>query len=283
MHREIRRLIDSQGPWAQPVGDYAQKVIASAFARTGPAKDILNGTWLGHPLHPVLTDVPVGAFTTAVLLDVAGERRAADLAVATGVAGMVASAVSGAADAVDTFGDEQLHATVHATVMVSSLAAYLASLWLRLTRPAARPLAILLGLVGYAGVAAGAYVGGEVVFRDGNMVDRHAWRSAGTAWKPLDVSDVPEGRLTKAAAGKETLVLLRTGDTIHAIHATCAHAGGPLDRGTLEDGCVTCPWHGSQFRLADGHVVGGPAVYDQPAYEVRRTEAGGLEARLISG
>ncbi len=282
MNREIRRLIDGQAPWARPVGDYAQRVLGNVFARTGPAKDILNGVWLGHPLHPALTDVPIGAFTAAVVLDLAGERRGADLAVATGVAGMVASAVSGTADAVDTFGDEQVHATVHATVMVSSLAAYLASLWLRLTRPAARPLAILLGLVGYAGVASGAYVGGEVAFRDGNMVDRHAWRSTGSAWKALDVTDIPEGRLVKAMAGKEPIAIYRSGDAIDAIHATCAHAGGPLDRGSVEDGCVTCPWHGSVFRLSDGHVVHGPAVYDQPAYEVRQAESGGYEARLVS-
>ena len=59
----------------------------------------------------------------------------------------------------------------------------------------------------------------------------------------------------------------------------CAHAGGPLDKGTLVDGCVECPWHGSRFRLADGHVARGPAVYDQPVFEVRAKEEGGLEAR----
>ena len=102
--------------------------------------------------------------------------------------------------------------------------------------------------------------------------------------KALDVSEVPEGTLVRAMLGSEPLVLLREGDRIHALHATCSHAGGPLDRGTLVDGCVQCPWHGSRFRLADGHVQRGPAVYDQPRYEVRAAEGGGFEARrLVEG
>ncbi|HEX8941418.1 MAG TPA: Rieske (2Fe-2S) protein [Candidatus Limnocylindrales bacterium] len=280
MHRQILRLIDEQGSWAKPTGEYVQGWLNRLFERSRETKDLLNGVWLGHPVHPMVTDVPVGAMTTAALLDLTGQGRAADLAVATGVAGMALSAATGAADAVDTYGDEQVHATVHATLMVSSLTAYLTSLWLRLARPRARPLAVLLGLVGYGAMAAGAYIGGDVVYRDGNMVDRHAWRTGGTKWRALDVADVPEGQLTKAMLGKEPLVLLRAGDAVQALHATCAHAGGPLDEGSLVDGCVQCPWHGSRFRLADGHVVRGPAVYDQPAYEVRRTESGGWEARL---
>jgi len=82
--------------------------------------------------------------------------------------------------------------------------------------------------------------------------------------------------------GSEPLVLVREGNVIRALHATCAHAGGPLDKGTLVDGCVQCPWHGSRFQLAGGHVAQGPAVYDQPAYEVRRTADGGLEARRFA-
>lgn len=280
MHRQILRLIDEQGSWAKPTGEYVQGWLNRLFERSRETKDLLNGVWLGHPVHPMVTDVPVGAMTTAALLDLTGQGRAADLAVATGVAGMALSAATGAADAVDTYGDEQVHATVHATLMVSSLTAYLTSLWLRLARPRARPLAVLLGLVGYGAMAAGAYIGGDVVYRDGNMVDRHAWRTGGTKWRALDVADVPEAQLTKAMLGKEPLVLLRAGDAVQALHATCAHAGGPLDEGSLVDGCVQCPWHGSRFRLADGHVVRGPAVYDQPAYEVRRTESGGWEARL---
>ena len=278
MNRAIDRLVEAQGPWARPAGQKVQAWLADLFERTRPLKDVLNGVWLGHPVHPVVTDVPVGALTAAALLDLAGEETAADIAVATGVAAMAASAATGAADAVDTYGRTQVTATVHATLMIGTLSLYLGSLWLRLTRPRSRPLAVGLSLLGYAGLSAGAYLGGDLVYRLGNMVDRHAWRSTGRQWKALDVTEIPEGQLVGASLGTERLVLLREGDRIRALHAVCAHEGGPLDQGTIVDGCVVCPWHGSRFRLYDGTVARGPAVYDQPVYEVRATETG-FEAR----
>ena len=128
-------------------------------------------------------------------------------------------------------------------------------------------------------------MGGDVVYIFGNMVSRHAFRGAGTKWIKLDTGDVtdlatlPEATPTKAKAGINDLVLVRVADTIHAMHAVCAHAGGPLAQGTFVDGCVECPWHGSRFRVTDGHVRRGPAVYDQPAYEIRAAEGGGYEVR----
>lgn len=284
MHREIASLIDAQESWAKPLGERAQKLLADAFDRTRPAKDLLNGTWLGHPVHPVVTDVPVGAMTVAAVLDLAGQERAADLAVATGVAAMAASAATGAADAVDSYGRPQVYATVHASLMVGSFAAYTGSLLLRLGPRAVRPLAVVASMAGYAALAAGAYVGGELVFRHGHQVDRHAFDSAGTKWKALDVTEVPAGKLIRAKTTTDTLVLYRDADgaPIQALHAVCAHEGGPLDKGALVDGCVECPWHGSRFRLEDGHVARGPAVYDQPVFEVRETADGGLEARRVA-
>jgi phenylpropionate dioxygenase-like ring-hydroxylating dioxygenase large terminal subunit len=112
------------------------------------------------------------------------------------------------------------------------------------------------------------------------MVSRHAFRGGGSKWLALEVpADLAEGVPTKARLGATTLALVRTGDSIAALHDTCAHAGGPLSEGRLVDGCLECPYHGSRFRLADGRLVRGPSLYDQPAYDVRRTEAGGWEAR----
>ncbi len=279
MHRQISALIDAQASWAKPLGEDVQHRLAPVFARNRPVKDALNGTWLGHPVHPVVTDVPVGAMTLAAILDLTGHDGAADIAIATGLAAMAASAATGVADAVDTYGRPQVMATVHATLMAGSAAAYLASFLLRVGPRRGRPLARLLAFAGYGALSAGAYVGGELVFRAGNQVDRHAFRTPGRKWKALDVTEVSEGTLVKAMAGTEPLVLYRDGDAIRALHGVCAHEGGPLDKGTIVDGCVQCPWHQSQFRLSDGHVVHGPAVYDQPVFEVRRTADGGLEAR----
>jgi nitrite reductase/ring-hydroxylating ferredoxin subunit len=94
-----------------------------------------------------------------------------------------------------------------------------------------------------------------------------------------DLAALPEATPTKAKAGINDVVLVRLGDTVHAMHAVCAHAGGPLEKGAVVDGCLECPWHGSRFRLADGHLVRGPSVYDQPAYEIRGVDGGGYEVR----
>jgi nitrite reductase/ring-hydroxylating ferredoxin subunit len=138
--------------------------------------------------------------------------------------------------------------------------------------------------VAYLFITVGAYIGGDVVYGLGNMVDRHAWRSRGTKWGALEApAAIAEGVPVKAKFGAQTLVLVRTGETINALHETCAHAGGPLSEGTIVNGCLECPWHGSRFELATGHLKRGPSVYDQPRYEVRRTDAGGWEARRAPG
>jgi nitrite reductase/ring-hydroxylating ferredoxin subunit len=284
VYRTIAKLVDRQASWADPLAESIQGRLNKLFAQQRRVKDVLNGTWLGHPVHPMVTDVPVGAMTVATLLDATGQERAADLAIATGLGGMAVSAVTGAADAADAYGRPRVIATVHATLMVTSVTAYAGSLLMRLGPGRLRPLARLLSLGGYGALAAGAYVGGDLTYRVGNQVDRHAFETAGPKWKPLDVAEVPVRTLVRAKAGNDPLVLYRADETsrIEALHATCAHAGGPLDKGSIVDGCVQCPWHGSQFRLSDGHVVHGPSVYDQPSFEVRESEGGGLEARRVA-
>jgi len=224
-----------------------------------------------------------GAMALAALFDVTGRDGAADVAIATGLAGMAAAAVTGAADAADAERRTRTYASVHVALMAGSLAAYTLSLMLRLGPGFGRPLARLLAYAGYGAMTAGAYVGGDLVFRIGNQVDRHAFEAAGGKWKPLDVTQVPPGALVKAKAGADTILLYREleADPISALHAVCAHAGGPLDKGTVLNGCVECPWHGSQFELETGHVRRGPAVFDQPRFEVRETPDGGLEARRV--
>ena len=281
MHRQINAWVEGQSGWARPLGEKVQHALGDLFATRRPIKNLLNGTWFGHPVHPAVTDVPVGAMTMAALFDVTGHDAPADIAVATGLAGMAAAAATGAADAVDAYGRPQVLATVHATCMVAAFGAYTGSMLLRLGPRRGRPLARALSFAGYAAMTAGSYVGGDLTYRTGNQVDRHAFDTGGSKWKALDVNEVPADRLTRAKLGNETLVLYRAtdGEPIQALHATCAHAGGPLDKGTVIDGCVQCPWHQSRFRLLDGQVVQGPAVYDQPAYDVRVTPEGGLEAR----
>jgi nitrite reductase/ring-hydroxylating ferredoxin subunit len=158
----------------------------------------------------------------------------------------------------------------------------IASLALRIPAPAVVAVApALLTLIALGLVTFGAFVGGDVVYALGNMVDRHAFRSRSAKWTALDVTEVPVGELVKAKAGAQALVLIRQGETIYALHDVCAHASCSLSTGKLVDSQVECPCHGSRYRIVDGTVTRGPSVYDQPAYEVRRSDSG-WEARMLS-
>jgi nitrite reductase/ring-hydroxylating ferredoxin subunit/uncharacterized membrane protein len=282
----LNRLMDAQS-WARPLGDFNKRWLGAIYRRLGPLKDLAHGRWLGHPLHSATTDVPIGALTVTIVLDLANQRSAADISLVIGILAMVASAVVGAADYVDTDSTALQRATIHSTLMVVALVVYLVSLVLRSGDPLDRTAPVVLSIAGYLVMTAGAYVGGEIVYVLGNMVSRHAFRGAGGKWLPLELdgglalTDLVQEQPVRGRAGINTLVLVRDGDAVHALHETCAHAGGPLAKGTVVDGCIQCPWHGSRFRLSDGAAQRGPTVYDQPRYEVRVGETG-LEARRIT-
>jgi nitrite reductase/ring-hydroxylating ferredoxin subunit/uncharacterized membrane protein len=253
-----------------------------------PIRDLLNGRWLGHPLHAASTDIPIGMLLGAVILDLVGQPTAADIVLLGTIVFMVLSAVSGLADYSETDGTALTRATLHATLMVAALFVLIVSAVLRAGGPADRTVPIALSIIGFLIVTAGAFVGGDVAYLFGNMVSRHAFRGAGTKWVRLDTGSVgdlaqlPEATPTKMRAGANDLVVVRMGDAIRTLHAVCAHAGGPLSEGTVVDGCIECPWHFSRYRLTDGRAQRGPTVYDQPSYEVRAAEGGGYEVRRIS-
>jgi nitrite reductase/ring-hydroxylating ferredoxin subunit/uncharacterized membrane protein len=284
----LSRLVALNDRWAQPFGDFNHRWLNALFRPLGPVKDLLHGRWLGHPLHGATTDLPIGLLLGTVVLDLVGQRAAADIALVATILAILLAAMSGLADYADTDGTARTRATTHGTLMTVGLVVLLVSLVARAGDPADRTIPVALSIVGLLVITAGAFVGGDVVYVLGNMVSRHAFRGAGTKWIKLDtgvVADLaalPEATPTKMRAGINDLVVVRIGDTVQALHAVCAHAGGPLEKGTVVDGCVQCPWHASRFRLADGHVVRGPSVYDQPSYEIRAAEGGGYEVRRAS-
>ena len=284
--RYLARAVDAQGRWAKPFGDFNHRWLGGLFHPIRPVQNFLNGTWLGHPVHAVVTDVPIGAMTVSIVADVIGQPLVADVALTLGVLSMLAAAVTGLADYAEVDGNARTRATVHGTLMVVSLVLYAVSLVMRSGSPADRLVPIALALVGYLVLALSSAIGGDLVYLVGTHVNRHAWRGGGVKWIKLDLGglpDIPEGGPTKLKLGINELAVIRNGDRILAVHAQCAHAGGPLGEGSLVGDAIECPWHGSRFRLADGHVVRGPAVYDQPAYDVRRAEGGGWEARRQAG
>jgi nitrite reductase/ring-hydroxylating ferredoxin subunit/uncharacterized membrane protein len=290
--RLLTRLMDAQGGWTKPLGDLAFRFLHWLFGAMPPVRDLLIGRWLGHPLHAVLTDAPIGILFLVIVFDVLDMPEAAAWALGVGILTMLGAALAGFADYADTDGKARERATLHSSLMVLALVGYVISFVLRLPPPGnqllpllANPAPVLLSIASFLILAAGAYVGGDVVYVLGNMVSRHAFRGAGTKWlalEPAELDDagaIPEGRPIKAKLGINQLVLVRQGDRILALHDTCAHAGGPLNEGKVVDGSIECPWHASRYRLENGHLVRGPSVYDQPAYEVRAREGGGWEAR----
>jgi len=283
--RLLARLLAAQAGWAKPLGDFNVRVLRAIFRPIRPIKDLLTGKWLGHSVHAALTDIPIGVLTLAILFDLLNLHQAADIGLAVGVLAMLGAAVSGSADYSDTDDDARTVATVHAVVMVVALLLFAASLGLRLADPAGdRTLAIALSLVGYVVMLAGAWVGGEAVFTLGNMVNRHAWRFYGAPkWQRLDLTEIPEGQPTAAKAGTQSVVVVRQGTDVFALHSICAHAGGPLAEGRLVDGCIECPWHFTRFDIATGRRKQGPSTFDQPRYEVRAADGGGWELRRVGG
>lgn len=285
MARLLARLVALNDVWARPFGDFNHRWVSAIFRPIRPIKDLLHGRWLGHPLHGASTDLPIGVLLGVVVLDLVGQPAAADIVLLAAIVTMVLSALSGLADYADTDGTARTRATLHATLMVVALVLLVISAIVRAGGPTDRTAPIALSIIGFLLVTAGAFVGGDVVYVLGNMVSRHAFRGAGTKWIRLDTGDItdlatmPEATPRKMRAGINDLVVVRLGDTVHALHAVCAHAGGPLDQGKIVDGCVECPWHGSRFRLSDGLARQGPTVYDQPSYELRIAEGGGYEVR----
>jgi uncharacterized membrane protein len=249
--RYLTRAVDAQSRWSKPLGDFNHRWLAAIFHPIRPIQNLLNGSWLGHPVHAVVTDVPIGALTVSIVADVIGQPIVADVSLLIGVLAMVASAVTGAADYTEVDGTARNRATVHSVVMVVSLVLYLISLAIRSTGPADRLAPILIALVAYLLLALGAAIGGDLVYLIGTHVNRHAWRGAGAKWVKLDLgdlTDIPEGGPTKLKAGINELAVVREGDRILAVHAQCAHAGGPHAEGSLVGDAIECPWHGSRFR-----------------------------------
>ncbi|QCU77169.1 Rieske (2Fe-2S) protein [Citricoccus sp. SGAir0253] len=266
------RALDTVG---RPVAAAVGKVV-----RPAPVRNLLSGTLLGHPLHPVLTDVPIGAWFMAGLVDLVGGREAepvADLLVATGIAAAVPTAAAGLNDWSDTRGRQNRVGLAHAVANSTALALYTAS-WLA-RRRGRRLGGKVLALAGLGSLTTGAYLGGHLSYAQGVNVNRTAWRSGPREWTAvLDEAELVPGTPRRVEAGDVSVLLARVGGAVTAVDSVCSHLGGPLEQGTIVDGCVTCPWHGSTFRLADGAVVRGPASSPQPAYDVRVRE-GRIELR----
>jgi nitrite reductase/ring-hydroxylating ferredoxin subunit/uncharacterized membrane protein len=278
------------GNFAETVAPLVRKVFEAGGEDGGAIKDFLHGKWLGHPLHPALTAIPIGAWTAALVLDsvelMSDSRsmgKGADAAVAIGLAGAVGSAITGLTDWSETDGRARTIGAAHGVLNLSAAALYATSLALRGGK--ARRKAIGLSMLGYAVAGAAAYLGGHLVFGEQIGVDHTATSNVGKpeSFTPVLVdNELREGTPKRVMANNVAILLVRNGGRLFAITETCPHLGGPLSEGKLEGDSIRCPWHGSRFCLADGKVEDGPATFDARRYEVR-VQNGIIEVRAARG
>jgi nitrite reductase/ring-hydroxylating ferredoxin subunit/uncharacterized membrane protein len=240
----------------------------------GPVKDALSGTPLGHAIHPLLTDLPIGSWTSAVVLDLVGGRDARPASrrlIATGLLAAVPTAAAGFNDWADTTpADDSVRrvGAVHAVANVAALGLYAASFAARRADHHGRGVAF--GLAGVGALMVGGHLGGHLSFAKGVGVDQTAFESGPEEWtEVLDDAALLEGELRGAEVDGQPVLLARVGGEVHALADRCAHRGGALHEGELVGDCVECPLHGSRFRLSDGAVERGPSAYPQPVYDVQ--------------
>jgi nitrite reductase/ring-hydroxylating ferredoxin subunit/uncharacterized membrane protein len=253
--------------------------VTGAIPNKGPVKDALSGTWLDHPLHPMLTDLPIGFWTSAWVLDVGGgekERDAARRLIGAGVLCALPAALTGAADWSDTEGPSRRVGVVHAVVNSSALALYTGS-WIA-RRRGRHTQGVALSWAGATFATVGGFLGGHLVAALGVGVDRTAFDEPLEHWTAVGELDALSEQPTRVDVHGTAVLLSRHGDEVRAIAATCPHRGAPLDEGKVDNDVVTCPWHGSQFCLRDGSLLAGPSPTAVDSYETR-VRAGTVEIR----
>lgn len=262
-----------------PVADGLEGAVHGLFQAGGAAgkvvKNALHGTWLGHPLHPVLVSIPVGAWTVATVLDALGHwggtakyETGADAAVTIGLVGAGGAALSGLTDWSEIDGEPRRIGLVHGLLNLAVTGMYAVSLVQR--RRGQRAAGRRLGLAAYLLANTSAYLGGHLVEVAAIGVNHAATVQLPPEYTPvLAVAELAEGEPRRVTVGDAPVLLVRAGEKVYALAETCAHLGGPLSEGKLEDGAIECPWHGSRFELATGRVLDGPAAMPQPCFAAR--------------
>jgi nitrite reductase/ring-hydroxylating ferredoxin subunit len=270
----------TQPPYSQIIGaiedlpglEDASEWIVKALApitRQQKLMDLLHGRLFGHSLHPALSDLPLGMWSSVPVLDLIGDRRGATMLTAAGCLAATATAATGTADWSVTYGRDRRLALVHGLANTAVLGLQLGSLSARLRGRTGRGR--LLSLAGLTLGTAAAYLGGDLILDRALTVNHTASLEGPGEWTDVaGDTDVAEGTLTAVDVDNRKVLLTRVGGKVCALENTCTHAGGPLNEGTVEDGEVVCPWHGSRFRLSDGAVLGGPATFPQPQLQARK-------------
>lgn len=256
---------------------------ARAVLSPGRVKEALSGTWLGHALHPLLTDLVIGSFMSATLLDVVGgvdAGQASERLIAIGIAAYGPTALTGVSDWSDSeSADERVRRTglVHAATNAAALSLYTASLVAR--RRGARGLGAVFGAAGATALTAAGYLGAHLTYAVGIGPDQTAFDPGPSEWTPAGAgAELSTHHPTRVVVDDTPVLLFRDVETIYAIHDRCSHRGCSLSDGEVDGHHIVCACHGSRFDLRDGALDRGPATAGQPAFEVRDHD-GVLELR----
>lgn len=288
--RHYSALLIAKMPWLDTISSSMQKLSSDVFGKPKDfsyrVKDFLAGVWFGHPVHPALVTIPIGAWSASLILDLAwladeddGVARSSDLLMLVGLTCAVGAAATGIASWVDTDGQDQRTGMLHALINSGAAVLNLSSLLLRIAGQ--RRTAIAVAGTAFSLTIYSGYIGGELSYANGVGFNRVVPEGGPDDFVAvIDESELVPGKLTRVDVAGIPAVLLKDGSKIHAIAATCSHLGGPLNEGSYEDGVVYCPWHNSGFRMCDGSVANSPAVYAQPTFAVR-TRAGKIELRRL--
>ncbi|MFJ6986797.1 MULTISPECIES: Rieske 2Fe-2S domain-containing protein [unclassified Streptomyces] len=265
---------------ADPLIDVLGKAVRAV--PLGRGRDLLHGRWLGHPVHPIAVQVPVGSWLSAAVLDaLPGRDREAGLLVGVGLAGAVPALVTGAVDWAELLRPQSRVGLVHALANTAAVGFYTASLLYRVTGHGGKGRAY--GLMGLTAVGVGGMLGGHLAYRQaaGANHAEEVPHVVSEGWHPVGaVAEFPlDTAVRRSVDDVPVLVVRESGGEIHALADRCSHLAGPLSEGELVDGCVSCPWHGSAFRLTDGWNVRGPATAPQPAFDTRVRD-GHVDVRL---
>ncbi|XYH95802.1 DUF2231 domain-containing protein [Sorangium sp. So ce1128] len=193
----VLREIEEQD-WIDRIADPLQRGIRSVLRRAPTVAKVLHGKFLGHPLHPVLVTIPIGAWSCALVLDLAGigrgrkVHRGADATAAIGLAGAVVAAAAGLADWSTTLGSAKRIGFVHGAMNMAIAGLYGASLASRAV--GLRPVGIALSTAGFGLAGASGWLGGELIYRYGVGVSNDACER-----KPETQVPVPEAPIAEPA------------------------------------------------------------------------------------
>ena len=285
-HHDLVALVDGWG-WIRTLNDQLTAVLAPWRERyqDNPVLELMHGgRWLGHPLHPALSDLPIGFWAGSALLDLTGGDPApeggldpAGLFTAAGIVAAVATAATGVVDWTVSDDQDRRVGLFHGVLNTAALGLQGMSLAARLAGH--RRTARGLGAAGLAVTGGAAYIGGHLVFAKAVMVSRVAGADGPRRWvRVIEESELPDDVPAGVQADGRQVLLYRHDGTLYALDNLCSHAAGLLSRGSVEGLTVTCPLHGSQYCLADGSVRRGPSHQPQPVIRTR-VRNGWIEVR----